>query len=159
MDLKIEGKKSLMPFLKYEEFYLIANQYSLVNGLIGSVPGNRHLATMLRDFFDPSQLRAPKTHIYELTGGTKLIQAYTRKQLYTQVCSFQQFILEGPRPCVHGSQDLEKDIDQEQFKGISGFVKKSGYRVLIPCKMDTEKYLDLYDILGRTYFPGASKFS
>lgn len=51
MDLKIEGKKSLVPFLKYQQFYLLAHGESLVNGLIGSAKGNRYLQIILRDFF------------------------------------------------------------------------------------------------------------
>lgn len=51
----------------------------MVNGLIGSIPGNRHFRRMLEDFFRPENLRAPKYHIYEMTGGTKLIEAYTKK--------------------------------------------------------------------------------
>ena len=56
MDFKIESKRSLIPFLKYEQFFLVANFQNLVNGLIGSAPGNRYMQVILRDFFDPAKL-------------------------------------------------------------------------------------------------------
>lgn len=31
---------------------------------------------------------------------------------------------------------------------------KRKYKIIIPCKLDEDKYMELYDIIGRTYIPG-----
>ena len=60
---------------------------------------------------------------------------------------------------MHGVNTKVAEADQKELTGVSAFVSKQKYRVLIPCKDDPEKYLELYDILGRTYFPNAAEFS
>ena len=52
---------------------------SLVNGLIGSVKGDRRHYALLKDFSDPKNLGLPKTNHFETTGDTKIWSAYTPK--------------------------------------------------------------------------------
>jgi mannosyltransferase OCH1-like enzyme len=79
LDLKYSGQKSIDSFLKYDEFYFDVNEIVLSNSFIGSVKGNRHFRTMLEDFYRPKNLGIPQNVIFELTGGGKMIQAYTKK--------------------------------------------------------------------------------
>lgn len=46
-DMKVEGRKSLMNFLKYEQFFYYSSSESLVNGVIGSIRGNFHFRKIL----------------------------------------------------------------------------------------------------------------
>lgn len=61
MDFKIEGKKPLQPFLKYEQIYFMVSNISLANGFIGSVKGYRRHYMILKDFSDPNLLGLPTT--------------------------------------------------------------------------------------------------
>ena len=88
MDYKIEGKRPLQPFLKYEQIHFAVSNISLVNGLIGSVKGDRRHYAILKDFSDYKKLRQPFSNHFETTGDTKLHSAYTTKETYTQILSF-----------------------------------------------------------------------
>ncbi len=79
LDFKIEGKKSLRPFLKYEQFYFQVTNFTLQNGVIGSIKGDRHHYTLLKDFSDPKLISAPRTNHFETTGDTKIWSSYTPK--------------------------------------------------------------------------------
>lgn len=69
----------MIPFLKYEQFFLYINPGgSLVNGVIGSVPGFRHFKTVLTDIF-PKTVPSVQKKFENATGAIAIARPYSEK--------------------------------------------------------------------------------
>ena len=142
-DMKTEGRKSLLPFLKYEQFFFHVGfgqkdgEGGLVNGLIGSVPKQKNFKKILTEFFQVNNITLPRNSpISTQAGSYRLVKAYSLKELVVEITDFGPFLNGNSlRPCLNENYSLSFSEDQTVFSGKDA--RSRDYIIGIPCKINT----------------------
>ena len=129
----------------------------LVQGCIGAMPRLPSFKKILKTSFHLNTFKLSEALI-GTTGSVAIASVYTNKEMLEEVGVVGTFSVIHRRPCLYKTEELLKLKNESNAQNFYMVSHKGMQTIMVPCKLETEQYFDLYIFLGRTYFEGKGPF-
>ena len=160
VDFKMEGKKPLDNFLKYEVLYLdadvgairLGDPKAIGIGVMGSMKNSYHMSKLLYEIIFEENIKF-STAVSKETGGWNGRRSFTTKEFFTILGLGYQLLFPLPNDKIVnecGGENKTFDSDQTVYKVVDAGSQKV-IDIGLPCKMYPEAYLISYSPLAKTW--------